>query len=88
MAVRAQLEVLRELGWDLNAPSPHAALEEMITVLSEKAAMHDGDLHTVALVRDQTELTVFVDGGAETKLTLAELEALHLEWSSFKLSSL
>ena len=26
MAVRAQLEVLRELGWDLNAPSPHAAL--------------------------------------------------------------
>ena len=36
MAVRAQLEVLRELGWDLNAPSPHAALEEMITVLSEK----------------------------------------------------
>jgi len=47
---------------------------DTITVLSEKSALHDGDLHSVALVRDELELSVYIDGGAETKLTLHQLE--------------
>ena len=39
-----QLEVLSVLGWSLNSPSPHAALEEMTNVLSEH---HGEDLMPV-----------------------------------------
>jgi len=60
---------------------------DTITVLTEKAGLDDGDLHTVALVRDQSEIKLYVDGGTITELTLLELEALHLEWSSYSCSS-
>ena len=35
-----QLEVLNVLGWNLNSTSPHAALEEMVNVLSEHHGEH------------------------------------------------
>jgi len=36
----AELEVLNVLGWNLNSTSPHAALEEMVNVLSEHHGEH------------------------------------------------
>ena len=42
--------------------------------------MNDGDVHTVALVRDNSEVRLLVDGGSETKLSIVDLEVsdMHL----------
>lgn len=85
MAVRAQLEVLRELGWDLNAPSPHAALEEMITVLSEK---HGENLWPIANhAHTLIELSLWEADVVEFDPMVVAATSLLVSWSVHAYSS-